>query len=390
MTRGILIVILVLGWNIAQAQQKNPPPPSPKVDEFKVESAIKRGAEALKLKARKVGGGRGGSRELLLLTLIHSGVKRTDPVVEDLLQAMLDEELGFTYRVALQAMVLEEIDRVKYQRRLLQCAQFLVDNQCLNGQWTYGEPTTYPEPSLGGSKDVATGGPVTPAGGVVVFGEKPAVRIRIPVKKQRDGPKNGDNSNSQYAALGLRACHDSGIVLPKEVVQKAAQWWRDSQCGDPPAPPVKGGRVATGSAAAWPAARGWSYGNKGTAYGSMTAGAVGALVICDYILGSDWKKDENVNAGLSWLRDNFTVTENANHGMKYHYYYLYGLERTGMLYGIEKLGKFDWYYEGATHLLDAQADDGSWGGALDTCFALLFLKKSTRALVESRDDIRKR
>src|SRR5258706_391701 len=76
------------------------------------------------------------------------------------------------------------------------------------------------------------------------------------VKKQREGPDHGDDSNSLYAAVGRRACHDSGIILPKEVVEKAAWAWRDSQT----------------------ATKGWSYGPKGnTAYGSMTAGGVAAL-----------------------------------------------------------------------------------------------------------------
>ena len=38
-----------------------------------------------------------------------------------------------TYIVALQAVVLEEIDRVKYQWRIYKCAQFLIDNQGATG-----------------------------------------------------------------------------------------------------------------------------------------------------------------------------------------------------------------------------------------------------------------
>jgi hypothetical protein len=360
------------------------PQNAPKIDQARIDAAITRGVEWLKGTSR-FGGGKHGTRELALLALVHAGVRPSDPVFAGLLQEMLEEELQTTYRVSLQAMVLEELDRVKYQKRIWQCAQFLVDNQCDNGQWSYGQPTTYGEPSIPGSNDVATG-TLFPPGKVVIFGDpepgqKPPVRQKVAVKKRREGGRgHGDNSNSQYALLGLRACHDAGIVLPKDVVQKSAQGWRQSQSGDDFA---KGGMSTGGGPTAPP--RGWSYHGRGGAYGSMTAGSVGALTICDYILGIDWKKDENVNAGLSWLRDHFTVSENPKRNGAHHYYYLYGLERAGMLYGIEKLGRHEWYAEGAHYLVQNQRADGAWGSPVDTCFAILFLRRATRPLVESRD-----
>jgi len=352
--------------------------PQGKADEARVEAAIARGVAYLK----GVGTGRNNqARELILLAMVHSGVRATDSAFAPLLKEMLEDELAGTYRVALQAMVLEELERVKYQKRIFQCAQFLVDNQNESGYWSYGQPTTYPEPSIAPSKDVPTGmpaGPIHP-GQVVMFGDpgpsqKPAVRQKVPVKQQRVLNGGGDNSNSQYALLGLRACHDAGIVLPREVIEKAQRWWRECQCG---------------SAGGSTAGRGWDYRQGGKAYGSMTAGAVGALTICDFILGQDWKKDDRVNAGVHWLRENFSVTENPGHGRAQHYYYLYGLERAGMLYGTETFGKREWYAEGAQLLLDQQRGDGSWNGPVDTCFAILFLRRATHSLVESKDSKKK-
>ena len=77
---------------------------------------------------------------------------------------------------------------------------------------------------------------------------------------------------------------------------------------------------------------------------------------------------------------------------QWHYYYLYGLERAGMKAGVKYFGKHDWYREGAEYLLSAQTKSGGWpeGGGegrvadhtespiTQTCFALLFLKRSTR------------
>src|SRR5205823_6746208 len=62
-------------------------------------------------------------------------------------------------------------------------------------------------------------------------------------------------------------------------------------------------------------------------------------------------------------------------------YFLWSLERVGVVYGLDKIRKTDWYQFGADILIPAQNRDGSWGGGghgpeVDTAFALLFLAKS--------------
>jgi len=129
---------------------------------------------------------------------------------------------------------------VKYQKRLAQCAQFLVDNQCANGQWTYGDPSIFVE-------SVVVPPPLPKGKGV----------RRVPVTRKREGPAAGDNSNTMYALLGLRACHDGGIDLPTATVELAAKWWRDTQTKlslvKAPAIAPKGG--ATASTTTSPTAR---------------------------------------------------------------------------------------------------------------------------------------
>jgi hypothetical protein len=102
--------------------------------------------------------------------------------------------------------------------------------------------------------------------------------------------------------------------------------------------------------------------------------------------------------GFAWLLHNFSVRANKNRG--HYYYYMYGLERACELSQVRLLGHHDWYFEGATMLLELQVrgarpdagDDGPGGrggrggrgaggggqfrgGQLhETCFAVLFLK----------------
>ena len=341
----------------APQQQKNPPP---KIDAAKVEAATKAGVQYLRGQVGKKAGRTPEAGGLVLLTLVHAGVRKGDALFDELLKGLLEETLETTYRVSIQAMALEEIDRAAHQKRLFQCAQFLVDNQCANGQWSYGSPTYYPEPEPEPDYEAPSEEPKP--------GEKPPVRQKFRVRKQRDARDHGDNSNAQFAALGLRACHDAGIILPPEVVRKAALWWREGQC------------EARGEG------RGWNYGPKGNPpYGSMTAGAVAALAICDRLLGVDGTKDVDLAAGLHWLRDNYSVTENPGRNHQHHHYYLWGLERACDATGTGMLGRADWYFEGASVLLATQGGDGSWKkNPLDTCYAILFLKRATRPLVDPR------
>jgi hypothetical protein len=374
--KSLGIVLLLAAAIPVAAQEKKPKaPPSDKVDPARVDAAIKKGLGYLKSQLGHFGNlNKRRSDELILWTFAHAGVPESDPDFEKLLRNVIESRLEWTYNVSLQAMILEELDRVKYQGRIAQCAQFLIDNQCANGQWSYGEVDVY-------AQDVPTGGPskkavASPGGKAKPSASgtrtKPKVVNTMTVKQMKRGPARGDNSNSQYAALGLRACHDAGIVLPTDGVELAEKWWRDGTSGD-----------------------GWGYLSKNDAgYGSMSAGAVGALTIYLYIQGKQWMKDKDVVSGMEWLGKNFTVAENpgphdADGGQGgWQYYYLYALERAGIFFGSETVGAHEWYPEGAQYLLGAQAADGSWmsKGAdhaiWDTCFAILFLRRATRPLID--------
>ena len=76
----------------------------------------------------------------------------------------------------------------------------------------------------------------------------------------------------------------------------------------------------------------------------------------------------------------------ANPGAGYWYYYLWSVQRLGVLLGAEKFGKTAWYNVGAEALVARQSEDGSFGVKKgdkghykygpDTSFALLFLRKA--------------
>jgi hypothetical protein len=154
-------------------------------------------------------------------------------------------------------------------------------------------------------------------------------------------------------------------------------------------------------------ARGWGYIPKGKApkfewmeviCGSMTTSGVAALMVAKVGLEETdaygkWQKkvDQGIRDGCAWLAENFAVDSNPGRG-GYLLYYLYGMERDGVLTLTRMFGKHDWYEEGANFLLKAQRPNGSWNDDANsdqvaTCFAILFLKKATTPIVQIPEDI---
>jgi len=208
-----------------------------------------------------------------------------------------------------------------------------------------------------------------------------------------------DVSNTQVALLALKSARRCGAEVPQAVWQKAMVHLLDAQESAGPScvrrgetwKPVEGDGPRT--VGARDRARGWGYKPRTPGTGSMTAGGVSSLVICRSELsgspGYDGKLDaraeQGIWDGIAWLGSHFSVVENpgprdapAAVGGK-HYYWLYGLERAGMLSGIPWTGEHDWYREGAQWLVDHQDPAGFWpgNGLTETCFALLFLQRAT-------------
>jgi hypothetical protein len=335
------------------------------LDPARIDAAVKRAVEFLKTAPSPAMNGSPDSDELILYTFVQASVDPYDRKYQELLMKILDDRReNSTYSVALRAVLLEQLNRIAYQGQLLRAAQVLVDNQCANGQWDYRVVVPVPDDPV----ELIPADPGRSTGKGIVQ--------RFAVRKRRDGPAVGDNSNSYYAALGLRACHDAGIVIPEDVIERARTWWVKTQFPD------ELNNTAIGPV------RGWGYGsgrmsNARAAYGSMTAGGLASLAIYDTMKGADWRKNIAVKAGLNWIAQRFSATDNplctAESGRMFHHY-LTALERAGILCGTETFGRHAWFPEGAKVLLDSQKDDGSWNAGWDstwdTCFAILFLRRA--------------
>lgn len=350
-------------YSVAATKDFDFPRVRPVVEPGKIDAAVRKAVAFLKEAETPSSGHYGpmSGHGLVALAMIHAGVDREDPDFRTHLEKMLGEPLQRTYVVAVQAMVLQALDPAKYRARLAECAQFLVDNQCANGQWSYGEKTLPPE------------------------GDR--------IVKRRDGEqKLANNSCSQIAALGIRACAQAGIRIPREIHVRAARWWAECQRPDKD---TEFGKDRAG----------WCYTRDEKPhhpYASMTAGGIAAAVIADALQGKDWKGNPGIQSAVRWLGFHYSAHENYGpvealmdrqfvsdtpQPRTEFYYYLWALERAGMLYGTELLGAHDWYAEGVEEVLAQQRPDGSWHAGVtrcqpvwDTCYAVLFLKRATRPL----------
>jgi hypothetical protein len=317
--------------------------------------------------------------EIVLLTLSHVGGTAKDPLYAKALATVEKAEPRFTYRTSLQAMALAEVNPRLHRGKIAHCAQWLVDTQLKEGEWGYPGETT-------GAGARPEGVRVSPPFDEAAMASAAAAKGRIRVERRdsmtSDRVLRGDFSNTQFAILGLRACREAAVDVPPATWKKALEYLRKTQRED----------------------GGWGYEMAGVqddaSYASLTAAGVCSTAICLHATGvKDPKSDATVRRGLEWLRKNPDLGTNVGIDRSrvlgpspWQCYHLYSVERAARVLGLEEIGGKPWYGPGARWLLDAQAEDGRWEDPAlqgsrpryltpaDTCFALLFLSRSTRPL----------
>ncbi|MCZ6571693.1 MAG: hypothetical protein O7C98_00830 [Planctomycetota bacterium] len=294
-----------------------------------------------------------GATALAVYTLRAAGVPAGDPAIrkalkETLLTVQPPRPPGlprgledYTYAVSLLTMALVSVDAQEYRPLVDVLVAKLQGGQLQNGRWTY---------HCGAAGPGATGQRVQTSG-------------------------EGDNSNSQYGVLGLRAARRAGVAVEQATWERAARHWRTTANR-------RGG---------------WGYGPKGTSYReiSMTAAGVASLALCLEGMhgpgaGNLVHTEQRIARGLVRLGQLL-----LEHGLeKEELYALYTLERACRLTGTRAFDDFDWYREGALRLLRVQRDSGAWGDprargvavgrgygeAVDTAYAVLFLRRATTAV----------
>jgi serine/threonine protein kinase len=345
-----------------------------------VQRAIREGVRFLKNQQRADGSwadveneARTGTTSLITLALLTTGESPESPPVRKALEYLRGygpSQLHSTYAVALQTMVFAAAEPDRDRLQMAANVQWLTRAQIKPGDavywpgsWTYSD-------------------------------------------SRRTRP--GDNSNTQFALLGLFAASEVGVPVDPVIWELSRYHWERSQRRD-------------GS---------WAYTpDASTSSASMTCAGISALIMTRQgslrapgqepakkqskvkvpkpkqgrrnVQASEFLDGDaihncgnggygrNLQAGIEWLANHFQVGQNFGSGQQWKLYYLYGLERVGRLAGVRFLGQNDWYLLGAEELVHEQNRlGGFWTGALfesdkvlATSLALLFLAKGRASVL---------
>jgi hypothetical protein len=245
--------------------------------------------------------------------------------------------------------------------------------------------------------------------------------------KHRSPPHaNQDMSSTQLGALALASAQRFGVRVPAAVWQDIIKFTLDHQEKEGPEhkrhvpgyiPDRYGKKEFIDHARGFAYIKGSPDGSEGIATGSITGCGISNLLLAREMLAKDKKArkkfmesgelkivDTAILDGLAWLDRNWSSFTNTRSKYGYHIYYLYCVERTMDLLGKRLIGKRLWYPEGAREILKRQkrlkvqipnkrkgarsADGVYWEtgsthepkDVLDTCFALLYLKRATKGL----------
>src|SRR5262249_44402690 len=292
----------------------------------------------------------GGLTALGMLALLNAGVPPDDPVIQrglTYLRSLDPNQGGATYVVGLQTMVFAAAGQNEDKERIQRNVDWLISARLMSGKdllgWTYN--------------------------------------------KERGIP---DNSNTQYALLGLHEGYLAGAKIAPEVWESIRDYYVRTQFQN------------------LDARGGWCYrpfqgGGQGATLTMTTAGLCGLLIAdmdlksskrkgevdCDKDCGDD-PEDEHIAKALDWVGKHLPRTAGQIGALEHLYYALYGIERTGRFSGQRFLGENDWYRLGCEYLVKEQKQDGSWQGqSLDgapviaTSFALLFPSKGRTPVLMS-------
>ena len=308
----------------AVAQEGNEAPAP--VSRDAIDSAIGRGVDFL-VKDQDMDGSwrfdtrthRAGVTGLCVYTLLKGGLSRNHQAVQRGL-AFLDVcEATTTYQAACMILAYGEADANRYRARLQKLTDSLVEWS--DGTWAYPY----------GAKDL---------------------------------------SNTHFGTMGLHHARRLGLKIPEKLWKRIARAILRQQ--------LDGGGFAYNS------------GNQPT----LSMGAAGIGVACMVrealqSLGSGYRSelkdlDAAIGAGLGWFDANYNLHEepwlgNVD-GRRWDFYFLYALQRVGLLAPARTIAGHDWYQDGARWLLKNQKDTGQWGTPYgekqpNTCLAILFLRR---------------
>ena len=306
------------------------------------------------------------------LTLLECGVPGNDPVVQKAAgyvrqQAPRLDKAMDTYQRALAILFLDRLHEYKDEELIQYLALCLIAGQRSDdGGWGYNCPSLDRQATPKLLQELRDG-------------KLSLVQWR---KDALDGkafdPGRSDNSNTQFAVLALWVARRHNVAIEQSIALVEDRF-RKTQIQAPGMPDQDG---------AWPYNP--ESGLDSNPWRTMTcSGLLGLAVSHGVNLDAKAKttkalEDQAIRKGLVMLSHEI---DRPGEERAMDLYFLWSLERVAVLYDLREIESKDWYAWGRKWLLAHQQPTGNWqDGAywgnnpvLDTCFALLFLKRANLA-----------
>jgi hypothetical protein len=401
---------------------------APAADQKAIDTAVERGVSYLKARYRDVKAPPAPSSEsnhgigpaaLSGLALLEAKVPANDPAVQAIASAVRDTSYRETrtYQIALCLFFLDHLEDPADVPLIQMLAVRLLAGQTAKGGWGYecvkpvpAETEKWLRATLKARQLETKPGdgppPAPPAGKMHPDAEKYGAALFA----DRVSGLSDDNSNTQFGLLAVWLARKHGVPVEPalDAVERRFLESQDPQSG------------------------GWGYSGA-----AVVPGSVSGSMTCAGLLGlstgvarreerrlkaaaskPDAKKDPRANdpffnppkpekkepekkkareqtrevlAGFACLGARFAAKlqgvarPGGGEGeTDRNLYFLWSLERVGVIYGVDRIGGLDWYAVGSELLVRSQGRDGSWAGPtygneVCTSFALLFLCKADLA-----------
>ncbi len=360
-----------------------------------------------------------GPTALVGLTMLECGVNKEDPAIQHALEYVREATAGSreapgadqTYDISLAILFLDRYGSKRDIQLIESLTVRLMAGQNSQGGWSYGCPTIRSEEAARLRETILR------------TADQPRDPKRQPTLKelpqeiinqlqqiemvQPAGNANGmgDNSNTQFATLGLWVGHRHGLPVEKALA-RIEMHYRTTQN------PLDGG---------------WGYTTIGlnASKDTMTcAGLLGLAVAYGYAFEKEERQKEQGSKKIRKQPNDITSDKQILFGLiavskaigqpmdgppgapagnlldlkptgqqgflqnsmvqPVNFYLMWSIERVAMAFDLQRIGEKDWYRWGSWLILSQQQRDGGWHGTygiggVDTCFAMLFLCRSNLA-----------
>lgn len=384
--------------------------PAPAANQEQIDTAIARGAAYLK-DHFKGGAGNGqnhgiGPAALAGIALLEARTPADDPTLKGIAAAVRDRAYGEnqTYQAALSLIFLDRLED-KADVPLIQLLGVrLMAGQNGRGGWTYqcgqagdeGRLRAGLKGPLPPGKDGAKGPP----------GLHPLVQEYANTALANPGAGGGptdDNSNTQFAVLALWVARRHGVPTDRalDLIERRFMTTQDAQGGWPYA--SDGGGATPSMTCAGLLGLATAIGRREEKRAAVVAAkdpeptqvksdhpffnppprADGKAPPPPKKAAATDARDVAAARAFAALGPPVVAAVRGLHRDNHGLYFLWSVERVGVLYGHDKIGGVDWYALGADLLVRAQGPKGEWyagaGADVDTAFAVLFLCKANLA-----------